>query len=209
MNRRRWPATGPGHGGPASGMPASGAPSRPPFAQGNTLAMSSGYRSPRVYGELAQALAAGMTEDRPDLERFPEAVAAWATAEAQAALLRRHMAEVGPLDDDGQPRQGPLQWLVKLESLAARHRATLGLDPRSEAQLARERAEAATLAVDLDALAQRGREAMARRAGEPQPPDLAAEALARVAAEGERATELAALDWAVRPEATDDERRTP
>jgi hypothetical protein len=34
-------------------------------------------------------LAAGLVEDRPDLARYPEAVAAWSTAEAQAALLRR------------------------------------------------------------------------------------------------------------------------
>ncbi|GAA4817112.1 hypothetical protein ACFQ0K_08625 [Nocardioides caeni] len=167
------PAGGPGHG-PPSGIPAKG--TRPPFAPGNLARATSGARSPRVYGDLAQRLAAGLTEDRPDLGAYPEAVAAWATAEAQAALMRRHVAEVGPLDPDtGKPREAVLSWLTRLENAAARHRATLGLDPRSEAALARERAAASVLAVDLDALAERGRQALAQR--ETAAPDLAAEVL--------------------------------
>jgi hypothetical protein len=185
--------------GPASGVPASGIPAhgtRPPFASGNTLALHSGHRTPRVYGSLAEHLVAGLAEDRPDLTSYPEALAAWATAEAQAALLRRHLDEVGLMDEGGQPRKGLLDWLVRLENLAARQRSTLGLDPRSEAQLARERAEAATLAVDLDALAARGRAAMARRR-EPVP-DLAGEVLAEVLVEGERATVAGAMAWTLR-----------
>lgn len=192
----RLPGKGPGRGGPASGLPASGAPLRPPFAPGNVVRLTAGHRAPRVYGELAQQLGAGLAEDRPDLARYPEAVAAWATAEAQAALLRRHLGEVGPLDEEGQPRRPLLEWLVRLENLAARHRSTLGLDPRSEAALARERAEAASLAVDLDALAERGRQAMASRADDPPPPDLAALALAHGLAEGRAASERAAHEWA-------------
>jgi hypothetical protein len=78
--------------------------------------------------------------------------------------------------------------LARLEAAAARHRAVLGLDPRSEAALARERAEAATLAVDLHALADRGRAALAAREidGLPAPPDLAGDVLAQVQAEGAR-----------------------
>lgn len=188
--------------GPASGVPASGIPAhgtRPPFAPGNTLALHSGHRTPRVYGSLAEHLVAGLAEDRPDLTRYPEALAAWATAEAQTALLRRHLEEVGLMDEEGQPRKGLLDWLVRLENLAARQRSTLGLDPRSDAQLARERAEAATLAVDLDALAERGRAAMARR--EPVP-DVAGEVLGAVLAEGERATHAGVVAWALQ-EASD------
>jgi hypothetical protein len=185
--------------GPASGLPASGIPAhgtRPPFAPGNTLAVHSGHRTPRVYGVVAERLVAGLVEDRPDLGCYPEALAAWATAESQVALLRRHLSELGPLDEEGQPRKGILDWLVRLENLAGRHRSTLGLDPRSEAQLAKERAEAATLAVDLEALAERGRAAMARRS-EPLT-DVAGEVLAGVLAEGDRAAEATALAWASR-----------
>src|SRR4051812_25069754 len=123
------PAGGAGQG-PPSGIPAKG--ERPPFTPGNLSAVTHGARSPRVYGALAEALAAGLVEDRPDLAAYPEAIAAWATAEAQAALIRRHVAERGPLDPDtGAPRDADLTWLTRLEGAAARHRATLGLDPRS------------------------------------------------------------------------------
>ena len=160
--------------GTALGIPAKG--KRPPFTPGNLSAVTHGARSPRVYGALAEALAAGLVEDRPDLAAYPEAIAAWATAEAQAALIRRHVAERGPLDPDtGAPRDADLTWLTRLEGAAARHRATLGLDPRSEAALSRERAAASVLAVDLDALAERGREVLSAR--ELAPPDLAGRVL--------------------------------
>ncbi|PPF47053.1 hypothetical protein C5B85_01900 [Pseudoclavibacter sp. AY1F1] len=169
---------GPGHGGPARG-----GGTRPPFPPGHVVTLRSGHRSPRVYGELSQQLAAGLIEDRPDLATYPEAVAAWATAEAQASLLRRHLEEVGPIDPaKNEPRQASLAWLVKLERLAREHRTTLGLDPRSEAALAKDRAAASVLAVDLGQLAERGRAALdARQAAGIEPaPDLAGIALAGV-----------------------------
>lgn len=183
--------TGPGHGGPARGTGT-----RPPFAKGHTVTLKSGYRSPRVYGELAEVLAAGLLEDRPDLGGYPEAVAAWSTIEAQAVLLRRHIAEVGPIDPDtDKPREGVLSWLTKLEKHAAEHRSRLGLDPRAEASLARDRAAASVLTVDLDALAQRGREALAARQ-EPTEPDPVVGALERVRAEGAEAMARSARDHA-------------
>jgi len=182
---------GPASGIPASGIPASGVPARgttrPPFPDGNTLSTTHGARSPRVYGELARMLAAGLMEDRPDLARYPEAVARWAEAEAQAALLRRHLAEVGTIDPEtNSPRAGSLTWLRSFERAAAEAGALLGLDPMSEAKLSRERAAASVLAVDLEAVMARGREAIASREaqGLPAPPDLAGEVLARVKAAG-------------------------
>lgn len=158
---------------------------RPPFPEGHTVTLRHGARSPRVYGDLARHLATGLTEDRPDLERFPEAVAAWATAEAQATLLRRHLDLVGTLDENGLPREGLLVWLKNFETRAEKARATLGLDPRSEATLARERTAAALHTVDLAALAERGAEALAQRPT--TGPDPAALALERVQAEGAEA----------------------
>lgn len=183
------------YGGPARG-PGTG--SRPPFAPGNTVNLRSGYRSPRVYGQLAEHLAAGLLEARPDLAPYPESVAAWATLEAQTTLLRRHIAEVGPIDPEtSEPRQGPLQWLTKLEKSAADHRARLGLDPRSEAALARERAAASVLAVDLDALAARGREALE---AQQQPPgdDPVVGVLESVQSVGQAAMEQNAREFAAR-----------
>lgn len=176
----RPPATGTAvNQRPASGIPARGTGTRPPFTPGNLVGASHGARAPRVYGDLAQRLAVGLMDDRPDLAAYPEAVAAWATAEAQAALMRRHVADVGTFADDGEPRGSLLTWLRSFERMASEARKPLGLDPMSEAALSRERAAAATLAVDLDALAERGRLALAQReaAGLPAPPDLAGEVL--------------------------------
>ena len=174
---------------PASGVPAKG--SRPPFSKGNLAPATHGARSPRVYGDLAQHLAVGLMEDRPDLASYPEAVAAWATAEAQAALMRRHVDTVGPIDsENGKPRDSVLLWLTRMEGAAMRHRAVLGLDPRSEAALSRERAEASVLAVDLDALAERGRAALeSRGTGVPDlPGEVLAGHVAAYAAEREAAS---------------------
>jgi hypothetical protein len=105
---------------------------------------------------------------------------------------------VGTIDPDtGKPRAESLTVLRSFERLAAEHRATLGLDPRSEASLARERAAAATLAVDLDALAQRGRAVLTAReqAGLPAPPDLAGDVLAEVRAAAQADSAAHAAAW--------------
>jgi len=134
---------------------------RPPFPKSNTVNLEHGARSPRVYGTMAEQLTAGLLEDRPDLVSYPEAVAGWATAEAQATLMRRHLDQVGTIDaSTGEPRGSALNWLRNFERLAAKHRQTLGLDPRAEAELARERATAMTLGVNLESLAQQGKQAL-------------------------------------------------
>lgn len=150
--------------GPASGIPARGGGLQPKFPKGHLLSVRSGHRSPRVYGALAAELAAGLIESRPDLGEYPEAVDGWSSIEARALLLRRHIEEVGVIDpESGEPRKEALRWLYAYERQAAQHRAVLGLDPRSEASLARDRAAAVSLTVDLEALAERGRQALAAR----------------------------------------------
>lgn len=167
---------------------------RPPFAKGNTLAVKSGHHSARVYGPLAEQIAAGLMETRPDLRGYPEAVAAWATLEAQTALVRRHIAHVGMIDPAAeQVRSRPLDDLLKLERATAKMRATLGLDPRSEAELARERAAASALAVDLSSLAERGRAALEAQeaAGIEDPVDPVESVLEQVQSAGEAANQRA------------------
>lgn len=153
--------------GPASGIPASGIAARgegEPFPRGHVVSMKSGARSPRTYGRLAKQLATGLIADRPDLAAYPEAVASWATLEAQAWLMRRHVGQVGAIDPEtNEPRAASLEWLRRFEKSAADARAVLGLDPRSEAALARERAAAQTLMVDLQAIADRGAQIVAAR----------------------------------------------
>ncbi|MGJ3507950.1 hypothetical protein [Enemella sp. A6] len=166
------PANGPGHGGPASG-----APPRPPWPT------THGAKSKRVYQPLAEQLAAGVLADRPDLAPYPDAVSAWAEAEASCVLLRRFHAEHGLIDDKGHPRPSTKLANV-LETRAANLRSRLGLDPIAEVQLAQARAEVTSLGVHtgLAMLAAQGREALAARdaAGIEPPRDLAGELLAAV-----------------------------
>jgi hypothetical protein len=130
-----------------------------PFQPGHTLSVHHGARSPRIVGEVAEQLAVGLVEDRPDLLAYPEAVGAWARAEARCWLVESFIAENGLLDADGKP-VGVAKYVAGWERLAVELRATLGLDPKSEAALARERAGATPAVVDLEGLRERGRAAL-------------------------------------------------
>jgi len=172
---KRTPAADAAHR-PADDRPAwyrppggfgGGAPKALDFAPGNVQRLDSGYRSPRVYGDVARALVAGLVDQRPDLAAHPEALASWGDAEARAALLRSHLDAVGMLDETNAPRESLLRQLDRFERRAAAARERLGLDPRSEAELALLRAKALREGqllpqVNLDALVEQGRELLAR-----------------------------------------------
>jgi hypothetical protein len=136
----------------------------PPFEPGNEMALRHGALSERKVDPIAAQLAAELVRDRPDLQRFPEAVAAWSRAEARCLLLESWFADHGLLDDEGKATASE-RLLASSERLAMQLRERLGLDPKSEAELAQSQADAARSVVDLDALRARGREALrARRA---------------------------------------------
>lgn len=137
---------------------------RTSFRPGNGAAVTHGAFAPRVFGPIAEALASALLEERPHLKRWPAAVVAWADAEARCEVLRAHLDEHGMLDDRGRPRPA-VDLLLRLERQADRARQRLGLDPRSDAQLARETAEAAGSVADLDAVREAGRRALAAREG--------------------------------------------
>ncbi len=130
-----------------------------PFEKGNAVSLRHGARSRRIYEPLAADLAAGLLEERPDLQDFPDALAAWAEAEARAELLRKWIADQTLFDDEEKPRSGVLTWLRSFEGQAESARRTLGLDPRSSAELTKLRAEATGQVFDIEALMARGREA--------------------------------------------------
>jgi hypothetical protein len=117
--------------------------------------------SERRVSPLAQELIAGLLSDRPDLARHPETVLAWARAEARCLLYDEYLQDDSP---DGERALKVARYVGQFEKLAMQLRATLGLDPRSEAELIAVQALAAREAVDLDAIRQRGREALAARA---------------------------------------------
>lgn len=177
---------------PANGA-GNGAEAAPPFAEGNVQRLGSGYRSPRVYSSVATALVAGLTEQRADLRAFPEALASWGDAEARAALLRKHLDDIGLVDTTGEPRESLLRQLDRFERRASGARVQLGLDPRSEAELALLRARAMregqlTPQVDLTTLAEQGRAALNIGA------DPVREALEQTRAEAEAAELTPRLD---------------
>lgn len=133
-----------------------------PFGKGHELSVRHGAYSQRRIDPVAVELASGLVADRPDLEGFPEAVMAWARAEARCLLVADWLAEHGLVDDDGKPA-GVAKHVASWERLALDARARLGLDPMAAAALERERAQAVRERLDLDGIAARGREALARR----------------------------------------------
>jgi hypothetical protein len=156
-NGTRLPSQGPASAGPASGIPARGTGTRPPFEPGNVVALRHGIWSKRTIDPIAQEFVLGLTSERPELADYPEALIAWARAEARCVLIATYIGEHGMTDAEGKER-GLLKYVGTFERLANELRGVLGLDPRSEAALARERAEAVKGEVDLVRLRARGRE---------------------------------------------------
>lgn len=130
---------------------------------GNTLGQRHGAFSTRKVDPVALELVSGLLEDRPDLERYPEAVWAWGRAEARCLIFDEYLQDHEPWSEAGLK---VASWVHRVEGQAQRMRERLGLDPRGEAELLRESAEAQHATFDLDALRARGREAMDARTSE-------------------------------------------
>jgi hypothetical protein len=127
------------------------------------LRLRHGAYSSRTTDPIARELVEGLLADRPDVALHPEAVWSWASAEAKTIALDAWLADHGLVDGDGElypAEAAAARWSRRAELLRAR----LGLDPRSEADLARARADAHHAAVDLDGLRARGREILEARA---------------------------------------------
>lgn len=151
--------------GPASGIPAKGQEQFRTSEPGDPRATTHGAKSPTIYAARAATLAENLLAERPDLARYPEAVQAWATAEARCQLVREYEAAAGGLlDSNGDPRSFAAL-ATSLEKAAASARDRLGLDPVAEAKLARDRASASLTTVNLAEMAANGRRILeARRA---------------------------------------------
>ncbi|MCZ7529734.1 MAG: hypothetical protein M5U31_04965 [Acidimicrobiia bacterium] len=121
------------------------------------MALRHGAFSKRMVEPVAVELVQGLLDDRADLAAYPEVVHAWARAEAKVLLLDDWLTTQGLHDEAGEPRAA-LNYLAKFMTMADRLRQRLGLDPRSEAELARERGEATRVTADLESLLERGRQ---------------------------------------------------
>lgn len=146
--------------------PSAPAWHRPPFAEGNSAAVTHGAMSAALAEPRAEAIAESAVAAVPYLGTpdFAPAVKAWARAEASLELLAEWVDQHGLLADDGTP-QPWVTTLIRFDRMAAQHRGRLGLDPTSRARLERELAEAAKGRFDLDALLAEGRQALAARSG--------------------------------------------
>jgi len=105
---------------------------RPPFAEGNDLAVKHGAKSPRKVEPVAQALAVELLADSAveylRAPRYAAAVQAWATAEAKCALISAWLDGM-PIERAAESKQGqtsPLELLRKWEATAQTHRSRLG-----------------------------------------------------------------------------------
>lgn len=108
----------------------------PPFSRGHTLSQRHGAHSERTVRPIADKFARWLLREAPwcTLPQFRATVAAWATAEAQAVLLRDWVDVHGVVDDDGKPSPA-LGALERTEGRAARLRGELGLSPSAWAKL--------------------------------------------------------------------------
>jgi hypothetical protein len=165
-----WWVSGQGRDGAADGGERCGCCNRRlryrwrQFEAGHEVRLEHGaWIEPRV-DPLAAELAAALLEDRPELAVYPESVRAWARAEARLVLFEDFHARNGFLDADGGVRGGGR--VREYEVLAANLRARLGLDPVSDVQLQKARAEAVHLVADLEGVRERGRAVLERRRAE-------------------------------------------
>jgi hypothetical protein len=126
------------------------------FPTDNTVSIRHGIHSRRKVDPLAAELVTGLVDSRPDLDAYPETIWAWARAEARCLLLETWLSDHPVVDEDGEPAP-VLRYVSQWERLASDLRTRLGLDPRSEAELVRSRADAAKGSFDLDALREKGR----------------------------------------------------
>lgn len=130
---------------------------RPPFAEGNTLAVKYGAGSPRIVNPIAQELITEVLSTPATAylaePRYAPALLAWATAEAKTQLISdwvdRMDLTAAASSERGQT--SPLELLRKWSTTAMNHRQRLGLDPLSAARLGKDVAvgQAADAAVEL------------------------------------------------------------
>ena len=187
-----------GDGGEAAWEPAFPG-QRPPFKAGHTASTHTGYMSERRIEPLATQIAGALLADPDTPEHlrepiFTAAVQAWARAEATCQLLQAWLAErdiTAALTDleteksDEEHTAGGkgsrktvtrrlpsvLETARKYETLAAKLRSQLGIDPMSAARLGRDLAarrymDAAPLNAALDQIAKRRQELESGSAGE-------------------------------------------
>jgi hypothetical protein len=138
-----------------------------PFEEGNEMSLKSGARSKRVLDRATQIISDDLLQRYPHVAAYSETVEALSRATALTRLLFADISTGGIRGKDGELKNAAMQRYFSAERLAAHLRADLGMTAASEASVARDRAFAVASAasVDLEALANRGRQALEARDG--------------------------------------------
>lgn len=136
----------------SSGSPAT------QFAPGHSVTVKHGAWSERITNPIIMELVDGVLAYRPDLQRYPPAVYAWASHESKVIVLEQWLDENGLFDAKGKPRTTVLDLVSRFARLARESRTELGLSPKAEADIAKARIDAQTATFDLDAVLARGRQ---------------------------------------------------
>lgn len=134
-----------------------------PYTAGNQVARKHGVWAADV-PVRARELVVGLF-GAETVERHPMIALRAAETWVRVRRAEADIAERGEVLEDGKPHPllGHLRaWDGYLLAVAREY----GMTPRSEAELVRDQADAARLVVDLDAIQQRGREALAARTTE-------------------------------------------
>ena len=114
-----------------------------PFTASNTAALKSGARSERFYEPLAVAIANELMRRHERLTNplYRESVINYCRVLAKIELTEKYLAEKGLTDAHGDVSSTALFW-TKLQSLANKQAAQLGLSPLANARLGRDTAAA-------------------------------------------------------------------
>ncbi|MGE3194109.1 MAG: hypothetical protein AB7K08_11655 [Microbacteriaceae bacterium] len=130
---------------------------RPPFLPGNEAAVTHGARSPRKVEAVARKISDELADRFPIALDYPETLNALARVEGVARMLFADLVTNSAYSRKGEFRAALIARWNSAENTAAKLRASLGMTPASEAQVARDRAVAAAATVDvLGELAKRG-----------------------------------------------------
>jgi hypothetical protein len=122
---------------------------RPPFEEGNDAAVTHGARSPRKVEAIARQVNDELLDRYEWIADFPETLTALARAEGVTRLLFADLATHGIYDKRGQFKASVIARYQSAENLGAKLRASLGMTPASEAEVARDRAAATASTVDV------------------------------------------------------------
>ena len=133
-----------------------------PIANEKPPALQHGAYSPAVIDPVAAQIVEDALERRPDLARYPEALHAWASLEAKAAVLRQWVTEHGFFGNGYRPRSG-VMLLLKFEEAARRARTELGMAPYAEIQLEKLKRETVAVDASLADLRAQGRKARVKK----------------------------------------------